>query len=703
MMAIFRGGQAPEADADAAGKVEDMCEAVEAANTAKNVLNAALEAETKRADAVEARLKQLETQTQAPDAALQVDDAITQLKEETARREKAETDAAELQAQLQTMKEEFKLEADRAEEALSKCSSVAARLEEAERAAASPVSDKQADDFHASNDGLEEEINEHETSLKDLQTHHADQLAEMKRKTVQLAEHAKQQLQMKSTQVEELSKAHAVTNAELEESATRLKEETARREKAETDAAELQAQLQTMEEEALSKCSEMQIQLSEKASQSAQATSFAVEAQQKLQNRLDATISALKVKLENAVALATKEKVVLQHQHAAEGEELRSAVRLLTASEGKLKLEVEALRSLAGDTERSETALTAAEQEKTLLRKQVAKMKEETQKSTQRREKMLMEAVSAEREAWEAQLEKMKVDHTREKAMMENMMRKVDLTPDVFVSPPVHIAVPREYEDLATRLQEAEKLIDVQQSNLVQKEKELLAMKNDPSGSVVWELRDRLDKSENLVVMQREMIKTKDEQLKMAIDSAMGAAEAAEETTRHPDTRGSETELLKQVARLTQEKGEVLEKAKQAVDELTSQLARTRSAREKDLQRRVTTCEEAINNLKQQATIDLQATPTCRAHERRLLCGCCVAALTNAVLCAVLYAVQVKNFLAERVQQLETPNGFESEMESIKMQLQLLEGENATSKEESARAAKLVRDLQDQVCHSEVD
>lgn len=69
----------------------------------------------------------------------------------------------------------------------------------------------------------------------------------------------------------------------------------------------------------------------------------------------------------------------------------------------------------------------------------------------------------------------------------------------------------------------------------------------------------------------------------------------------------------------------------------------------------------------------------------------------------MLYAVQVKNFLAERVQQLETPNGFESEMESIKMQLQLLEGENATSKEESARAAKLVMDLQDQACHSEVD
>ena len=59
--------------------------------------------------------------------------------------------------------------------------------------------------------------------------------------------------------------------------------------------------------------------------------------------------------------------------------------------------------------------------------------------------------------------------------------------------------------------------------------------------------------------------------------------------------------------------------------------------------------------------------------------------------------VQVKNFLAERVQQLESPDGFESEMATIKTQLTILEGENATFAEESARSAKLVRELQDQV------
>ena len=73
------------------------------------------------------------------------------------------------------------------------------------------------------------------------------------------------------------------------------------------------------------------------------------------------------------------------------------------------------------------------------------------------------------------------------------------------------------------------------------------------------------------------------------------------------------SDLRKQVEKLTREKEEVLEKAKQAVEELTGQLARTRSAREKDLQRRVTTCEEAINNLKQQAAIDLQVSNALRS------------------------------------------------------------------------------------------
>ena len=58
--------------------------------------------------------------------------------------------------------------------------------------------------------------------------------------------------------------------------------------------------------------------------------------------------------------------------------------------------------------------------------------------------------------------------------------------------------------------------------------------------------------------------------------------------------------------------------------------------------------------------------------------------------------MQVKNFLAERVQQLESPDGFESEMETIKTQLTILQGENATFAEESTRSASLVKELQDQ-------
>merc|ERR1712070_166744 len=122
------------------------------------------------------------------------------------------------------------------------------------------------------------------------------------------------------------------------------------------------------------------------------------------------------------------------------------------------------------------------------------------------------------------------------------------------------------------------------------------------------------------------MIRTKDEQLKNAIDRAMmdTSAELVPDgggSSFQANTWSDTRDLRIQIERLQAEKETVLSKAKQAVEELTSQLAKTRSAREKELERKVSSCEDVINNLKQQGAIDLQ----------------------------------VKNFLAERVQELEAP------------------------------------------------
>ena len=111
------------------------------------------------------------------------------------------------------------------------------------------------------------------------------------------------------------------------------------------------------------------------------------------------------------------------------------------------------------------------------------------------------------------------------------------------------------------------------------------------------------------------------------------------------------------------EKEIVLAKAKQAVDELTAQLAKTRSAREKDLVRKMSKQEEVINNFKQQQKIDLE----------------------------------VKNFLAERVQQLEQPDGFTLELATLQGQVAMLKGDNVDLEESAAKAAKQASVLRHQV------
>ena len=383
-----------------------------------------------------------------PSFQTQLKDAREALTEQTALREKAEIDVSDLQAQLQAMEQQLKVEADRTEEALRKYSEVAATLK-AENAASTAVSEGQE-----------------------------DSLAEMKRKTQQLAEQAKRQLQEKGTQIENLSQANAAANAELAECSNRLKEQLAWREKAETDICDLQAQLQGLEEqlkleaerkdEALVANASLERSVSQMKSQSARAESAAGEEYQQLKNNTDMQIRELTSKLESTAATAAQEKAELRQQYdeaCKQRDSFESTVEVLTASEANLKDEVQALQSLADDIQSTDAALTAAKEEKELLLKQVAKMKEETQKSTQRREKMLTEAVMAEREAWEAQLDKLKGDHAVEKAMMEKMISKV--APEVAQHVAPEPVVPLEYEDIAARLQEAEQLIDTQQSSLV--------------------------------------------------------------------------------------------------------------------------------------------------------------------------------------------------------------------------------------------
>ena len=60
--------------------------------------------------------------------------------------------------------------------------------------------------------------------------------------------------------------------------------------------------------------------------------------------------------------------------------------------------------------------------------------------------------------------------------------------------------------------------------------------------------------------------------------------------------------------------------------------------------------------------------------------------------------IQVKNFLAERVQELEAPDGFAGELSSLQGNVSILQGDNATLEEHASRASRQVQELQDQVC-----
>ena len=263
------------------------------------------------------------------------------------------------------------------------------------------------------------------------------------------------------------------------------------------------------------------------------------------------------------------------------------------------------MEHLTSEKKTVEEALSGVQEENELQQRQLAKMKDELQKSSQRREKMLTEAVIAEREAWEVQVQELKAEHTKRTEVLEKMISKVAAPPAA--GPEL---APQNYETVATKLTEAETLITTQASSLLQKDREIAMLNGDAShrspSTAVSDLRERLEKAEKLVSLQKEIIQKKDDQLKNAIDSAMEAD--GEGVARGSIAEGDQVvnTLSSQVDKLKAEKAMVLEQAKQAVDDLTSQLARTRSAREKELLRELNACKEANNNLKQQAAIDLQ-------------------------------------------------------------------------------------------------
>lgn len=57
----------------------------------------------------------------------------------------------------------------------------------------------------------------------------------------------------------------------------------------------------------------------------------------------------------------------------------------------------------------------------------------------------------------------------------------------------------------------------------------------------------------------------------------------------------------------------------------------------------------------------------------------------------------MKNFLAERVQELEAPDGFAKELGVLQGTLSILQGEKATLEEEASSSKKQVQVLQQEV------
>jgi len=729
MMAMLRG-QATSAETE---KEEDMDAAVEAANMAKGALNAALletqaalQKEKKRADNAEAKAHAAE--------------------------ERMKEQAAELNSVVSSIQSGFNEERKQFLERIDVQGQQAKEERDALTQNILDVSTQQG--------GIKQEQEvSHLKAREDLKLQHATQLTEMKEKTQQLAMQARQQLQGKeeslkalTVEVEQLRQ----TNQDLVAGREAIVQETSAKAEfldtiktLETRVTKLEASVTKEEElktEALQKCASVESTMEAILSQNSEVLNGAEEDKENmkamkalLETKTNETNSAMDAHKEKVAAyesqiaalnedrasldetlknlkadhsqvildlqsqqtvgltemkektqqLAMQAKQQLQQkdealaetisqlegqhestcaQHSKDMADLDAKMQLMSASENKIKEDLKVLQTMAGQKADTDAAHANIQEEKDRLQRQILKLKEDAQKSTQRREKMLTEAVLAEREAWETQITTLKEDHTKQILMMEKMMSKVAPTP----APPVTVHVPQKSDDtsdVVLKLVEAEKLIDVQQSQLIEKEKEMTAMKSDPSGSVLFGLRERLEKSEKLVAMQRDMMKTKDEQLKAAIDSAMSGSGPQEVFSGPSSGSTSRTlpldvqSLQQRVEQLTQEKDMVLEKAKQAVDELTNQLSKTRSAREKELERKATMCEEVINNLKQQAAIDLQ----------------------------------VKNFLAERVQELEAPEGFPTELTHLQSQLTMVSVDKATLEEVSRHAEEQVKILQEQV------
>lgn len=255
-------------------------------------------------------------------------------------------------------------------------------------------------------------------------------------------------------------------------------------------------------------------------------------------------------------------------------------------------------------------------------------------------------------------MEALKVEHAQQATVVERMMSKVNLAASgKALNDPTTDDLP------SKQLLDAQRKIQALQAELLQKEEDIAALTTEEPGGTesavheMAELRQRLERAEKTVTLQREMIQSKEEQVKSAVQSTPGvvSVSSAEADSLHA--------LRQELEALQAEKETVQARARQAVDELTAQLAKTRAAREKELERKMKKQEEQLNNFKQQARIDLE----------------------------------VKNFLAERVRQLEEPEGFATELATLQGKVTHLSGENANLEETTQKATQEASRLRQQV------
>eukprot|EP00656_Telonema_subtile_P002242 TRINITY_DN10978_c0_g1_i1.p2 TRINITY_DN10978_c0_g1~~TRINITY_DN10978_c0_g1_i1.p2 ORF type:complete len:243 (+),score=81.21 TRINITY_DN10978_c0_g1_i1:168-896(+) len=104
-----------------------------------------------------------------------------------------------------------------------------------------------------------------------------------------------------------------------------------------------------------------------------------------------------------------------------------------------------------------------------------------------------------------------------------------------------------------------------------------------------------------------------------------------------------------------------MDRARKAVDDLTAQLNKTRSARESQLATELINAREALNNLTQQAAID----------------------------------ANVKAFLADRNRELEQPDGLEHQLAALRSKIVTLEADCGSSRRGESEACERVRRVEE--------